>query len=65
IDPPYGETLGSAAMKSLAAQHWLADGAIVSVESDSKATAPQAEEFTLLDRRTYGRAAIAVFQFRR
>lgn len=63
LDPPYGAGLAEPAMLSLARQGWLKPGGLVSVETDAGEAAPTADGFTLLDRRTAGRTAIALLQF--
>lgn len=63
LDPPYGEGLAEPAMLSLARQGWLEPGGLVSVETDAGEAAPIADGFTLLDRRTAGRTAVALLQF--
>jgi 16S rRNA (guanine966-N2)-methyltransferase len=58
LDPPYGEGLGPVALTALAAAGWLADGAVVMVESAvAEGFAPPAG-FRIIDARRYGKAAI-------
>jgi len=63
LDPPYGENLVTPALAGLALQGWLKPGALVSVETDASALAPEAAGYTLLDRRDYGRTAITILQY--
>jgi 16S rRNA (guanine966-N2)-methyltransferase len=62
LDPPYGQGLVVPILTSLKAQNWLRAGALVSVETkaDEAFTAPAG--YTLLDRRTTGRAAITMLR---
>lgn len=63
LDPPYQQELAAPAMASLARQGWLTPEALVSLEMDAGETAPQPVGFTLLDRRTAGRTAVALYRF--
>ncbi len=63
LDPPYGENLVTPALAGLALQGWLNPGAVVSVETDASEPAPEAQGYTLLDRRAYGRTAITILQY--
>ncbi len=62
LDPPYGENLGEPALLGLARQGWLTPGALAAVETDAGEPVPAAAGFTLLDRRAYGRVAVALLQ---
>lgn len=63
IDPPYGKDLAAPMLASLGRQAWLRPGALVSVETGADESLPAVEYFTVLDRRTYGRAAITFVIF--
>jgi 16S rRNA (guanine966-N2)-methyltransferase len=63
LDPPYGEGLIAPALDGLARQGWLKPGALVTVETDANEPPPNAEGFTLLDRRPYGRVALTFLRF--
>ncbi len=63
LDPPYDQNLVAPSLASLARQGWLKAGALVSVETGAGEMLPDVPTFTLLDRRTYGRIAVAFFQF--
>ena len=52
LDPPYGQDLGGPALRSAAAQGWLAADALVLWEESSEPAAPPGLD--LLDRRRYG-----------
>jgi 16S rRNA (guanine966-N2)-methyltransferase len=62
LDPPYGQGLVEPALASLARQDWLKPGALVTVETDAAETEASAPDYTLLDRRAYGRVAIAIYR---
>lgn len=64
LDPPYEQNLAGPAMLSLARQGWLTENSLVSVETDAGEPAPDAEGFTLLDRRNAGRIAVSLYQRR-
>jgi 16S rRNA (guanine966-N2)-methyltransferase len=63
LDPPYGEGLAAPALEGLARQGWLKPGALATVETDADEPVPQAADFTLLDRRLYGRIAVAILRY--
>ncbi len=63
LDPPYGENLVAPALAGLARQGWLKPGALVAVETDAGEPEPAAENFTLLDRRLYGRVAVSFLSY--
>ena len=52
LDPPYGKSLGEAALASAKSQGWLASRATILWEEGSPPAAPQG--FVLLDQRRYG-----------
>ena len=58
LDPPYDEDLAAPALEALAAQGWIASGAIVAVElAATRDLAPPAG-FASLDERRYGKAKL-------
>ncbi len=63
VDPPYAQNLAAPTLASLARQAWLRPGALVSVETGADESLPAVEYFTVLDRRTYGRAAVTFLIF--
>ncbi|MCA0200815.1 MAG: 16S rRNA (guanine(966)-N(2))-methyltransferase RsmD [Proteobacteria bacterium] len=63
LDAPYEQGLPGPAMASLARQGWLKPGALVSVEMDESDVPPDADGFTLLDRREAGRIAVILYQW--
>jgi len=64
LDPPYGEDLAAPALLALEAQGWIAEGAIVAVETGSKDPFEPPPGFTALDARRYGRAIIWLIEKR-
>jgi 16S rRNA (guanine966-N2)-methyltransferase len=58
MDPPYGDDVAAPALSAIAAQGWLATGAIVALELPAKPDFAVPEGFTRLDERRYGRARI-------
>lgn len=52
LDPPYGKSLGEAALASAQAQGWIAPGATILWEEGSPPAVPPG--FALLDQRRYG-----------
>ena len=63
LDPTYEQGLPGPAMASLARQGWLKPGALICVEMDESDVPPEAEGFTLLDRREAGRIAVSLYQW--
>lgn len=63
LDPPYGEGLAGPALTALRGHGWLANGAIVAVETGAKEPLEVPEEFRLLDERRYGAARISLLTF--
>ncbi|MBY0510450.1 MAG: 16S rRNA (guanine(966)-N(2))-methyltransferase RsmD [Rhodospirillaceae bacterium] len=64
LDPPYGEGLVTPALQGLGRQGWLKPGALVAAETDAGDPEPAAENFTLVDRRAYGRVAVSFLSYR-
>jgi 16S rRNA (guanine966-N2)-methyltransferase len=58
LDPPYGEDVMTQALASLARQGWLKPGALIVAETEGGALPVTAEDFMVIDRRDYGRAAM-------
>lgn len=64
LDAPYALDIGGAALSALAAQGWIAAGALCIGESVSTDDAPDAPAgFSRLDTRTYGKARFTCFRF--
>lgn len=61
LDPPYGQGLGTAALVSVAAGGWIAEGALVVWEDNAEATLP--EGFHKLDARRYGDTWLSLSEF--
>lgn len=53
-DPPYRSGLAPAALAALAAERWLAPGALIVMELASDETPEPPDGFTAVDRRRYG-----------
>jgi len=61
VDPPYGKSLGQAALEAAVKGNWLAEGAIVVWE---EATPPGTiDGFTLLDQRRYGDTHLTILEY--
>ena len=58
LDPPYDEELAAPALVALAAQGWIAPGALISVELKATRDLAPPPSFTLLDERRYGKAKL-------
>lgn len=61
LDPPYGQMLAIPAMTGLRRQGWLKPGGLLCLETDASESVPETEGYSLIDRRAYGRAAVAFF----
>ena len=59
LDPPYGKGLGAQALASAKAGGWLADSALIVMETAADEAAP--EEIAWVEDRTYGETRILVF----
>lgn len=59
LDPPYREGLLTKTLASLPESGWLADGALIIVETDSAAPETIPDCYEILDTRRYGRALIS------
>jgi 16S rRNA (guanine966-N2)-methyltransferase len=62
-DPPYQKELVEPTIKSLIKNNWIADNAIVIIETEANEIFSLPEEFELLDSRKYGKAKINIFKF--
>lgn len=60
LDPPYGKSLGEAALASAIAGKWLAPGAIVVWEEGSAPKVPPS--FVLIDQRKYGDTVVSLIR---
>lgn len=60
LDPPYGEGLAAPSLAALAAAGWLADGAIVVVETATRDDLDLPPGFTRADERRYGKAKLTL-----
>ncbi len=58
LDPPYRSGLGAPALAALDARGWIADEALIVVESEARDPFAPPDGFTLLDERRYGKAKI-------
>lgn len=63
IDPPYFGNLIAPTLTSLLNGGWLAPGALLVIEHDSKETVALPPEFIKLDERRYGRALVSLLRF--
>lgn len=63
LDPPYGKGLAAAALTALAAQGWLAQGAVCVVEMAKKEPEETPAGFTMHDERAYGVALVRFLTF--
>jgi 16S rRNA (guanine966-N2)-methyltransferase len=62
IDPPYFENLASGALESLARNDWLAESAIVIIESARSQPLVIPESYTQVDMRTYSKTKLIFLQ---
>jgi len=58
LDPPYASGLATTALTALAAQGWLAAGAIAVVETSGREDVTPPAAFTCVDERRYGKAKL-------
>jgi 16S rRNA (guanine966-N2)-methyltransferase len=63
LDPPYREGLAGPALAALAANGWLADGAICVVETDAREDLETPADFTREDERRYGKAKLTFLKY--
>ena len=64
LDPPYGQELASPALVALAAQGWLASGAVVVVETADRDAFACPHTFDPLDERTYRATKVSFLKYR-
>jgi 16S rRNA (guanine966-N2)-methyltransferase len=62
LDPPYGKDLAAPALAALRENGWIAPGALVSLESDARATGGLPSGLEIVDDRRYGRARIVLLR---
>ena len=63
LDPPYGEGAAAPMLGALAAQGWIAPGAIVAVETGPRDDFAAPQGFVERDRRRYGKAHFALLRY--
>lgn len=63
LDPPYGHGLAAVAMRGLAAQGWLAPGALCIVEEQAAAEVTLPAGFVAVDRRVQGKTQLLLSRF--
>ncbi len=63
MDPPYASGLETPALVALAAQGWIAPGAVVVVETPTGRDMVVPAGFTAVDTRTYGRAQVSFLRY--
>lgn len=63
LDPPYNKGLAASALTALAANGWIAAGALVIAEIGAKEDFIPPEGFEPLDERTYGAAKFVIMRF--
>ena len=63
LDPPYGKGFVDKSLKSLIAGEWLADDAIIVVETAKTEDLTIPDNFTELDDRKYGNSRIRIMQW--
>jgi len=63
LDPPYGKQLGEQALQALATGGWLTPGAIVVLEERAGAKVQIPDQFSEIDRRTYGDTQVLLARF--
>jgi 16S rRNA (guanine966-N2)-methyltransferase len=61
LDAPYRTGLTERALASLKAGGWLKPGAVVVAETAADENIPPADDYRLVDRRTYGETALSFF----
>ncbi|CAN5748842.1 16S rRNA (guanine(966)-N(2))-methyltransferase RsmD [soil metagenome] len=64
LDPPYRSGLAAPALTALAAAHWLAPGAIATVELAHNEDLVPPDGFEAIDERRYGAAKIVILRFK-
>jgi 16S rRNA (guanine966-N2)-methyltransferase len=64
LDPPYGKGLGERALASAATGGWLAPGAVAVMEERKDAAVTLPEDFTAIDRRSWGYTQVLFARYR-
>lgn len=64
LDPPYDKGLAGTALAALARAGWIAESALVVVETGAKETLTLPEGFAVLDERAYGAAKFTLMRYR-
>ncbi len=64
LDPPYRSGLATPALAALAAAHWLAPGAVATVELAHNEDLVPPDGFEAIDERRYGAAKIVILRFK-
>lgn len=64
VDAPYGRELSAPCLASLAAQGWLAQGALAVVEVAAREDFTPPADFVLADQRVYGAARLIFLRYR-
>ena len=63
LDPPYGSGLAEPALHCLAAQGWIAPGAVLAVEAGTRDSLTLPEGFHQVDERAYGASRVMFLKF--
>ena len=63
LDPPYKQGLAEPALISLRDNNWLVEDALCIVETDANESFGSLKNFTEIDQRKYGKAAIHILKF--
>ena len=63
IDPPYGKNLVNPSLKSIVAGGWLANNAVVIIETGKNEDIEFPDSFSELDDRTYGNCRIRILRW--
>lgn len=63
VDPPYGNNLADKTLKNLIKGNWLADKAVIIVETGKTEELDLPEGFTEIDDRRYGNCRIRIFEW--
>ena len=63
LDPPYGSSLGAAALIALAERGWVAQGALCSIETGAREELAPPPGFEIVDQRRYGKAKINLLRY--
>jgi 16S rRNA (guanine966-N2)-methyltransferase len=63
LDPPYGSNLAEPALRCLAAQGWIAPGAVLVIEAGARDCLALPAGFNQVDERAYGAARVMFLKF--